>query len=230
MIITVRDRLSPLEQLVGWLEQLDNARIILLDNDSAYPPLLRYLGASRHEVIRLGRNLGPRSAWLSGVAQRVGMTQPYVVTDPDVVPVEECPLDVLSHLSTVLDRYPDVGRVGVGLRIDDLPPVNPRTEDIVSWESQFWEDEIEPGVYRADVDTTFALYRAGRSVKGTGALRMGMPYVARHLAWYEDPAEPSEEERFYQERADPSVNSWNREELPPYLQRLIDGRRNSHKT
>lgn len=225
VIITVRDRVSPLVELVTWLEQLDHVSIILLDNDSRYPPLLEYLASSPHQVVRLGRNLGPRSAWLSGVAQRVGLRTPYVVTDPDVVPVPECPTDVLGHFADLLVRHPGIGRVGFGLRIDDLPTSNPRADDIITWESQFWDHEVEPGVFAADIDTTFALYRPGVAVKGSGALRTGAPYVARHLAWYDDPRAPDEEEQFYRGRADPAINSWNREELPPYLRRLIDARR-----
>lgn len=224
VIVTVRDRLTPLLELLAWLERVPGVRVILLDNDSAYPPLLDHLATSPHEVVRLGRNLGQRSAWLSGVAQRVGLTRHYVVTDPDVVPSAECPLDVFARFAELLARHPDVGRVGIGLRIDDLPP-GPRSDDVVLWESQFWEHEVEPGVYRADVDTTLALYRAGTPVKSSGALRTGHPYVARHLPWYEDPAAPSDEELFYRRRADPAINSWNREDLPPYLRELIAGRR-----
>lgn len=225
VIITVRDRLSPLLELVSWLEQLGGVKILLLDNDSRYPPLLAYLDESPHRVIRLGRNLGPRSAWLSGVAQRVGLRSPYVVTDPDVVPGPECPSDVLLYFQNLLERHPEVGRVGFGLRLDDLPRSNPRVDDIVAWESQFWEREVELGVYDADVDTTFAMYRPGVPVKGSRSLRTGAPYIARHLAWYDDPESPTDEERFYRDRADPSINSWNGDELPPYLQRLIDARK-----
>lgn len=229
VLVTVRDRLAPLEELVAWLERLDDVQVLLLDNDSSYPPLLRYLAASPHRVVRLGRNLGPRAAWLSGIAQSVGLRTPYVVTDPDVVPDEACPLDVLDHFAALLDRHPSVGRVGFGLRIDDLPAEHPRTADVVTWESQFWEHEVEPGVYAADVDTTFALYRPGVAVKGSGALRTGAPYLARHLAWYDDPSSPSEEERYYRAHADPAINSWNGADLPPYLRRLIDERQHAEQ-
>lgn len=208
-----------------WLEQLRDVRIVLVDNDSAYPPLLEYLAASPHRVLRTGRNLGPRAAWLTGVAQEVGLRHPYVVTDPDVVPVEECPLDALEYFAELLDRYPQVNRVGFGLRLDDLPAGNPRTEEVRLWESQFWREEVEPGVFAADIDTTFALYRPGVQQRGVSALRTGAPYLARHLAWYDDPAAPSDEELFYRGRADPAINSWNAEDLPPYLQRLIEQRR-----
>ena len=72
VIIIVRDRLKPLALLVDWLERAGAQRLVLLDNDSTYPPLIDYLAASPHDVRLLGRNLGHRSPWLSGVAQELG--------------------------------------------------------------------------------------------------------------------------------------------------------------
>lgn len=221
VFVTVRDRLSSLVSLVDWLEETGQADITLIDNDSTYPPLVEWLEISEHRVVRLHRNLGPRAAWLTGLAQRVGLDSPYVVTDPDVVPDEGCPLDLMTQLLAVLEAHPEIDRVGPGLRIDDLPADGPHTESVRQWESQFWRHEIAPGLYLADIDTTFALYRPGRRTPGGSALRTGEPYLARHLPWYEvDPAD--EETLFYRARADPTVNSWDLEELPPYLQRLLD--------
>ena len=58
IIINCRDRLGSLVELVDYLERAGQDRIYLLDNDSAYPPLLEYLAHSPHEVVRLGRNAG----------------------------------------------------------------------------------------------------------------------------------------------------------------------------
>lgn len=221
VFITVRDRLEPLRRLVEWLERAGGVDITLVDNDSAYPPLLEWLAGSPHRVVHTGRNLGPRVAWLTGLVQRVGLQRPYVVTDPDVVPDEECPSDLLDHLAAVLASHPEVERVGPGLRIDDLPVEGGHTEAVVAWESQFWAHEVEPGLFAADIDTTFAMYRPGRRTPGAPALRTGRPYVARHLPWYQV-GPPGDEVLFYRARADPTVNSWDLEDLPPYLRRLLD--------
>lgn len=224
VFITVRDRLEPLRSLVGWLEAAGGVEIVLVDNDSAYPPLLEWLHAVPHRVVTTRRNLGPRVAWITGLVQDVGLERPYVVTDPDVVPDDDCPKDLLAHLREVLEAHPFADRAGPGLRIDDLPAGGRHTSEVVEWESQFWTDEVSPGVYRADIDTTFALYRPGRRRPGGTALRTGAPYLARHVPWYEV-GEPSEEALFYRGRADPTVNSWDLEQLPPYLRRLIEDRR-----
>lgn len=225
IFITVRDRLGPLSQLVTRLESLDTVRIYLVDNHSTYPPLVDYLSRSPHRVIHLGANLGARAAWITGLVQELGHDRNYVVTDPDVVPDEACPDDFLDHFDDLLGRYPDVGRVGFGLRLDDLPDDLPRSSEVRTWESQFWEIERQPGVFVADIDTTFALYRGGRPVRGSVALRTGPPYVARHLAWYDDPDHPDDEERYYREHADKTINSWNDSVLPPHLEDLISRRR-----
>lgn len=227
VLVNVRDRLEPLIELVERLETVGGCEIILVDNASTYPPLLRYLEQSPHRVIRLGVNLGARAAWISGLVAEFGYDRNYVVTDPDVVPDADCPNDFLERFAELLARYPDAGRVGFGLRIDDLPPELPRSVQVKAWEAQFWQDEREPGVYVADIDTTFALYRKGQPVRGSVALRTGFPYVARHLAWYEDPDDPSDEERYYRAHADRTINSWNDAELPPHLAQMIEDRAGS---
>ena len=40
--IICRDRVTPLKELVSWLEKTGEADIHLIDNDSTYPQLLEY--------------------------------------------------------------------------------------------------------------------------------------------------------------------------------------------
>ncbi len=58
VIITVRDRVTSLRQLVEWLEAAGQRELYLLDNASTYPPLLEWLSQSRHTVVRSERNSG----------------------------------------------------------------------------------------------------------------------------------------------------------------------------
>lgn len=214
VIITVRDRLSPLRELVAWLERAGHHDIWLVDNASTYTPLVEWLERTPHRVVRTGRNLGHRAPWLSGVVADVGQERHFVVTDPDVVPDEGCPLDAVDHLRSLFDRYPGVDKVGLGLRIDDLPATYRHRDAVVAWESQFWTDEVAPGVYRAPVDTTFCLYRPGLGHRDDNALRTGAPYVARHEPWYTDSAHPTDEDEYYRTHADPLVSNWDQEVLP----------------
>lgn len=222
VFIPVRDRVTPLRTLVEWLERAGHEEIWLVDNASTFGPLLDYLDSTPHRVVRLDQNLGHRSPFLSGVVQREAAGRYFVVTDPDVVPDEDCPLDAVAHFRRLLDRYPEIDKVGFGLRIDDLPPDHPLADDVVAWESRFWADEVEPGVYRADIDTTFALYRPlDRRHREDRALRTGSPYLARHLPWYVRPADVTDEDRWYRDHAEPSTVNWDRDELPRWKRRWL---------
>ena len=86
IFIVVRDLLSPLQQLVNWLERAGHDRIVLVDNDSTYPPMVEYLSATPHTVVRCGWNMGHRSPWLSGAIFEMAHDEPYIVSDPDIVP------------------------------------------------------------------------------------------------------------------------------------------------
>lgn len=214
VVVIVRDRLDGLRQLVAWLERAGGVQIVLVDNASTYPPLVEYLAATPHRVVRLEQNLGHRAPWLSGVVAEVGFDRPFVVSDPDVVPDDACPLDAIAHLQRVLDAHPGIDKVGLGLRIDDLPACYAQADDVRQWEAQWWRDAVSPGVYRASVDTTFALYRPGRWHRLDNALRTGAPYVARHLPWYADSEHPTDEDRYYRAHLDPSINTWDQAAAP----------------
>lgn len=215
VFINARDRVSPLRTLVAWLERAGCSRIIVVDNASTYPPLLKYLDGLDHPVVRLKDNLGQAAPWLSGVIDRfVEPGERYAETDPDVVPDEGCPLDALEHFDRLLDEYPEVYKVGFGLRIDDLPDRYRHREAVRRWESRYWTDEVAPGVYRAPVDTTFALYRAGVPLAMEPALRTGPPYVARHLPWYADSRRPNRELTYYLEHAKAGINNWDASTIP----------------
>ena len=222
VVIVVRDRLACLDELVTWLEANKVTEIHLVDNDSSYPPLVSYLDSSPHHVWRLGTKLGHEAPWVIGLVAELSSRGSFVVTDPDVIPDEACPPDVFDHLQRLLDRHADVDKVGLGLRIDDLPDHGQHRDQVVAWESRYWNDEVEPGVFRAAIDTTFALYRAAAEHHIDRSLRTGWPYVARHLPWYLDPERLPAEESYYRERADLSVSSWNSEGVAPWITARLD--------
>lgn len=225
ILIACRDRVEPLRQLVRWLERAGHERIVLIDNDSSFEPLLAYFEECPHEVLRLGRNVGHRAVWDAGVLDTIRHDGPFVVSDCDIVPDDGSPLDAVDHFADLLMRYADVDKVGFGLRIDDLPRTYAFRDEAIAWESQFWEHEIESGVFRAEIDTTFALYRATAPAGSRRALRTGPPYVARHLSWYVDSAHLSAEEQHYRAHVRPGVSHWSVDTLPDNLQRALEARR-----
>ncbi len=210
VFINTRDRVSYLRELVGWLERAGVQRIVIVDNASTYGPLRDYLERSPHQVVRLKENLGQLAPWLSGTIERMtGEHEFFVETDPDVVPDPACPLDALEHLYDAVYTYPEYVKVGLGLRIDNLPEHYRHADAVRRWEARFWTEEFRPGLYVAPVDTTFALYRPRTGTTMIPALRTGAPYLARHLPWYADTRHPTREDRYYLRHAAPGINNWD---------------------
>ncbi|HEX6012864.1 MAG TPA: hypothetical protein VFY87_13915, partial [Geminicoccaceae bacterium] len=210
VIINSFNRLGSLRRLVGWLLHAEHARVVVVDNASSYPPLLRYLAELEERghatVVRLDSNLGHLAIWRCGLLERLGIDSEYVYTDPDVVPAEFCPPDLVGHLQAVLADNPNLAVAGVGLRLDDLPDAYGHKDLVLGWERQFWCAPAAPNLFHASIDTTFALYRPGSGhALGSPAVRTGWPYLAAHEGWYLDHAAPSEEDLFYRAAAAPGA-------------------------
>ena len=93
VIITVRDRLSCLKELIGWLELAGQNEIWLCDNASTYPPLVEFLRTTKYRVVYNNFNLGHRAPWLSGLVPELGHDRFFIISDPDVVPDKNTPSD-----------------------------------------------------------------------------------------------------------------------------------------
>lgn len=199
--VNCRDRVTHLRQLVAWLERAGHERIVLLDNASTYEPLLEFYASTPHQVVRLGRNVGARSLFDADLVP----AERFVYTDPDVVPLDDCPLDAVTYLQGLLDRYPEFPKAGLGLHLDDVAADMPS----LSWEQgpEIHGPLVEPTAYRSLIDTTFALYRPAARFE-YAALRTVGPYEARHMSWYA--VELSAEDRYYLEHAipGPDGSSW----------------------
>lgn len=204
ILINCRDRVTPLRTLVDWLERAGHERITLLDNASTYPPLLEYYEQTPHDVVRFSDNLGSRSLWEADIVP----AEPFIYTDPDVIPVEECPLDAVARLLDVLGHY-QVPKVGLGLYLEDVP----LSLKCLPWERgpEINGEIVEAGVRHSLIDTTFAAYPADCRDFLFQGMRTTFPYVARHVSWYV--TEPDVEERFYLDHAisGPAGSSWKQE-------------------
>ena len=201
VIINNFNRLTTLRSLITSLEERGLHNIHILDNDSTYPPLLEWYRTCPYEVIHLGRNLGFKALWKDKATRRRFCRDYYTYTDSDVVLDDDCPADVMERLYRLLkDRYPYAAKIGLSLRIDNLPEHYAHKQKVLEWESRYYTHPTGTGLYRAPVDTTFALYRPrvglSRS-RAVEAYRTAVPYRLKHLPWYTDSQHPSDEERYY---------------------------------
>lgn len=203
------NRLECLQKLVGWLLKAGYGRIYILDNASTYEPLLAYydmLGTNNVgvQVIMLGSNMGYKALWDSGVLEKLNIETPYVYTDSDVIPSEQCPKDVLAHLLNILRKYPFLKKVGLGLITEDITFFD--SNKIRENEKRFYIHKMEEDLYFGAVDTTFALYRNYRHYNIYVSARTTGKYMARHLPWYYDYQNLPADEIYYAEHANASAS------------------------
>ena len=207
IIINNRNRVSTLKLLIEALERRGYYNIYIIDNNSTYPPLLEYYENCKYPVFRLNQNIGHLAIWKTDIYRQF-VSDYYVYTDSDVVPIEECPDDFMDVFLTALRADKKLQKVGFSLKIDDLPDTFKDKNKVIEWEKKFFERKASPMFYRASVDTTFALYRPGMK-GGASYLKMyrsDYPYQARHLPWYIDSKNLSEEEAFYISSASTSTH------------------------
>jgi hypothetical protein len=212
IVIISFNQLNYLKDLVDFLLKKQYTNVVILDNKSTYPPLLDYFDTIKEQVTiyRLQENIGHLSFWKSEAIFKKYSKGYYVVTDADIVPVSECPEDFINQFIKLIDKAFDRTKVGFSLKIDDIPDTNPNKEKIIVWESKFWRSKINKNVYKAPIDTTFALYRPRYSYKlkdFTKAWRTDFPLQASHGGWYLDSKNLTEEQHYYFKTANASA-SW----------------------
>lgn len=206
------NRLSYLQQLIAWLEKAGFKNIQIVDNNSTYLPLLEYLEKSQYQVHKMDKNYGHLVVWDCGKFKDIIDNKYYIVSDCDILPIEECPLNVTEYFLKVLENYKKITKVGFALKIDDIPDYYAGKESVIDWEKQFWQKKIADGLFEASIDTTFALYRPEiypQNKRWWKSIRTDFPYIARHLPWYVDSTKPGEEEIFYQRDLKKESSFWS---------------------
>jgi hypothetical protein len=208
------NRLDCLQKLVDWLATAELAEPIIVDNASSYPPLLDWFERMRGTITihDFKDNYGPYRVWEQRLFEpHTSPQQPfYVVTDPDVVPITECPKDAIPRLIDTWNRF-RCPKVGLSLRLDTIPPTLPTGQEIRGWETTLQSD-LRPGDagaaavpqhYTSLLDTTFQVNHrdAVPPSYGSTGIRLAHPYQADHLGWHLDPQRLSDEEKYYWDTA-----------------------------
>lgn len=210
IIINNFNRLSTLRLLIESLEKRNYVNIYIIDNHSTYPPLLEYYKGLPYKVFYLKDNLGFKALWKSGLS-KLFCKDYYIYTDSDVIPIEECPSDFIEYFFTILRKYKYARKVGFSLRIDDLPDKFRNKNEVIEWEKRFYSSFNKDGLYKAPIDTTFALYRPRVGLSRSRyveSYRTPYPYQACHLPWYLDSNNLDEEEMYYIEHCS-KTTAWS---------------------
>jgi hypothetical protein len=185
VFVFVRDALDASRDLVAWLKQAGMERVVLLDCGSSTPALLAWYRAlpAGMEVLFLGLDADPSVFWRESVHEELGT--PFVVTEAGYVPSASCPRDLVGRLLSVLERYPDCGKVSAAVRVDNIGNQFADAELIRRWEAQFWMNPVDDDLYAAATERGFCLYPAhGEPATGPANLRVGGQYLVEYRPWY----------------------------------------------
>jgi len=182
--------------MANWLFERDIEPIII-DNNSDYPLLIEYYASlCPYQVIHMGKNYGHRVAWDQNLLNKIGITGEYLLTDPDL-DLTGVPDDFLKVMQRGLIKYPQFDKCALSLEINDLPD-SMEGRFIRQHEAKYWKNSLNDLYFKADTDTTFALYRAGVNNYSHSAIRTNRPYTCKHVPWYYIDFESlSEEDKYY---------------------------------
>lgn len=215
IIIINFNQIFHLKQLVSFFLKRNFNNIIIIDNKSTYPPLLKYYEEISNQVVIefMKENYGHAVFFKNKDLQKKYGKGFYVITDADVIPNENLAEDFLKQMILHLEKHwRQITKVGFALRIDDIPNENNLKEKILKWEAKFWKTKYSDDVYIASLDTTFALYKPGYpqrydQISYLSAHRLADNFTAKHGGWYLDQNNLTEEQKFYIETVSVS-SSW----------------------
>jgi len=229
IFIISSDRLKALkESIQSYYDCIKTPfEIVIIDFGTSYEPTREFLRHLQHE--------GKKVYWNEKISYKGSLNlideviqdyfkdhpvSNYVVTDPDIA-LDNVEGDVLEVYAYLLERFHKITVVGPMLRIDDIPDHYPLKGRVVcrSLESRYHlrrrmttpykEKNINIKYIIASIDTTFGMRRAGEGFwRHRWGLRVLSPYGARHLEWYLDPKNLTEDQKYYITHASRRIATW----------------------
>ena len=137
------NRLDDLRKCISFLEKDGYTNLNIIDNASTDIELISYLKKLKHNVYFLEKNWGPYVLWESHLFDSIVENEYYVVTDPDIIPIEQCPSDYIEYFYSILQNYPEKTKAGFSLKLDDIPDSYPYKYDVWRGESFYWERRLD---------------------------------------------------------------------------------------
>lgn len=214
VFITYRDRRSMLDRCLSALIVHGFRDITVIDNGSAEPftweRIPEFLAENMFDGIKVVRSDNAHRQLAPWLLDLVPDDRYYIVTDCDIELDRSCPSDVAEHLIRVLEDWPEIPKIGLGIRTDDFlfpPPQHYAWSYLMEYsvEDRYRTIDEPPdyghgdtSIIDAPTDTTFAMYRPGTGWPGIVGARTTAPYLCRHLPWYNE--EYTDEERLYYSR------------------------------
>lgn len=182
-----------------------NQEIIILDNESSYQPLIDWYKTIDKKVdIRALKNEGHLALWSTGIYKEIG--QYFIYTDSDIELNPNLPDDYQLVMYNLMQKY-EMNKVAFAIAINDIPDHYKYKNQVKRNEGRWWIEQIEPMVYKADTDTTFALMRNINDNTYT-SLRVARPdFICKHVPFYLDLENLDVEEKYYIENCGERVTT-----------------------
>ena len=196
VVINNRNRLTSTKNMVEHLLRLNpNEQIIILDNGSTYPPLLEWYKTIKCEINYI-ENHGHLALWSIGLDKTIGHY--FVYTDSDIELNNDFPTNWKEIMLEKLQKH-NVNKVALALDLKEIPNFYRYKNQVLRNEERWWMNEIEDNVFEAHTDTTFFLMKNifDNCYKSIRLAHNNM--ICKHLPWYDDLSNLSEEEKYYLE-------------------------------
>lgn len=189
-------------------------RVILLDHNSTFPPMLEFLknipkeynvesvhSLSMHTAVTWKRpkywvkTIEEAADYIEGYLHDRPEIDHYVFSDPDISFMHTSP-DVLLFFRAILQACPDITVIGPLLHTSDIPKSYNGREEVLEVTTQFWERQ-KPNLAswkgrrylftKGTIDTTFSMRRRStrfERLQENITVITFPPYSGTHLAWY----------------------------------------------
>jgi hypothetical protein len=216
------NRFEPTKNLVNSLTSRGYNNIVILDNGSTYTPLLEWYKTLQPEQVYFCKNnYGPEAldcvrnyeSEFQEKYNHIVLNEYHVYTDSDVVPIDEVPDTFIDDMIELCKKY-QIPKLGLSLKIDDLPEHFILKDRVIKHESSFFEREYildeKCQLFKAPVDTTFAVNSPGLNCGYNDfAYRAAGDYFARHIPWYYDANNLPDDELYYLQNIQGSRPHWS---------------------
>lgn len=167
-------------------------KVIIVDNNSTWQPLLSWYESCPYEVVRLKKNYGCSAPWDANVIKDI--SDYYVTCEPDL-DISMVPEDWDKYCIDALRSY-NIPKIGLSLEDRDCPSRNPaylldKFGEYPEGNPSIWRefDINNPGKYcDYPVDYHFCVWNKNEKPLKSGTypcgIRTNRPYTARHLPWH----------------------------------------------
>lgn len=212
IIIPVFNLVSYTKFMVEQLKNIGLNNFIICDNNSSYPPMIKYLKdlSKTDRVVFFNENLGPR---VYGERPEFLSVLPeyFIITDPDIIFNKSLPKNFLNKMKRIINMY-NVSKVGFAIDIENTKNKFFNSDQVNIWEGNYWKIPItlydeQDSLYSAPIDTTFCLYKKDLLIKELLNNRSGLPsttsiriagrFTCEHMGWWKEQPLSIEEELYY---------------------------------